>query len=56
MKIPAMKDLKEFFELKDKLFGDNLFVVLDEESEEVKRYNELAEQCIPFVRYMRRTS
>ena len=33
--------LREFKELKRKLFGNSMFVVLDETSKDVKRYNQL---------------
>lgn len=43
-----LKELhREFAELKNKLFGTDKFVVLDEQSKDVKRYNLLLQFFYP---------
>lgn len=51
MSNPTMKELKEFIELKNKIFTDGImFVVFDPNDPDSKRYDELARKCIPFLR------
>jgi len=40
----------EFLNLKDELFGSSMFVVLDDESEKTKRYNQLLGYFFPCYR------
>lgn len=40
----------EFKDLKQKLFGNEMFVVLDETSDDVKRYNQLLGYFFPHFR------
>ena len=35
------KQEQRFHELKEKLFGNDMFVILDDDSQEVKEYNDL---------------
>jgi len=51
-----MKDLKEYSRLKKSLFGTglfkSLFVIVDENSPDVKRYNELAGKVMKLQAYL----
>lgn len=46
-----LKELhNEFTALKSKLFGNAMFVILDEDSEDVKRYEQLLQLFFPCYR------
>lgn len=50
-RIEKIKELKQEYEqLKSKLFGNNVFVVLDEDAEDTKRYNQLFQFFFPVYR------
>jgi hypothetical protein len=50
MTTQLMELFNEFKDLKQKLFGQNMFVVLDDKSEDVKRYNQLLGYFFPQFR------
>jgi hypothetical protein len=50
MATQLMSLFNEFKDLKQKLFGQNMFVVLDDKSEDVKRYNQLLGYFFPQFR------
>jgi len=49
MKSKEMLDLIEFSKLKKELFGDAMFIILEESNPKVIRYNELAIKVIPIL-------
>jgi hypothetical protein len=50
--IMTMAELKEYIDLKKKIFADTPFVILDLNNPEEKRYEELTPKYLAFRRYV----
>lgn len=44
------KELKEYLELKDQIFGDQSFIIPDETDPQVKRFNELGPKFLKLMK------